>query len=82
MAFIDGTKVVASDLANEQEDQYFSSNPAPETLKEHVSLVRDFIDFHSARQNRVVLVTSGGTTVPLEKRTVRFSKLPPSDDAV
>jgi phosphopantothenate-cysteine ligase len=61
-------------MANLQEDQYFSSNPAPESLQEHVPLVTEFIDFHAAKKNRVVLVTSGGTTVPLEKRTVRFSK--------
>lgn len=57
-----------------REDQYFTSNPAPKNLEHHVSLVRDFINFHSSK-HRVVLVTSGGTTVPLEKQTVRFSML-------
>ncbi|KAF3765071.1 DFP-domain-containing protein [Cryphonectria parasitica EP155] len=54
------------------EDQYFSSNPPPKALSEHIAQARDFIDFHAAAKRRVVLVTSGGTTVPLEKQTVRF----------
>lgn len=61
-----------SDSHTAAEDQYFSSNPAPKALDEHVSLARDFISFHAAAGRRVVLVTSGGTTVPLEKQTVRF----------
>lgn len=55
-----------------QDDNYFQSNPEPKDLARHVSLTRDFVKFHAGR-HRVVLVTSGGTTVPLEKRTVRFS---------
>ncbi|KAL1875316.1 hypothetical protein VTK73DRAFT_10153 [Phialemonium thermophilum] len=51
-------------------DQYFSSNPAPDSIHRHAELVRDFIASHPDR--RIALVTSGGTTVPLEKRTVRF----------
>lgn len=54
------------------EDQYFSSNPPPKDLPRHVAQAREFIDFHAAANRRVVLVTSGGTTVPLEKQTVRF----------
>lgn len=54
------------------EDQYFSSNPPPKALPHHVALAQAFIDFHAAANRRVVLVTSGGTTVPLEKQTVRF----------
>lgn len=54
------------------EDQYFSSNPPPKALPQHVALAQAFIDFHAAANRRVVLVTSGGTTVPLEKQTVRF----------
>lgn len=54
------------------EDQYFSSNPPPKALPHHIAQAQDFIDFHVAAGRRVVLVTSGGTTVPLEKQTVRF----------
>ncbi|KAI0124777.1 DNA/pantothenate metabolism flavoprotein [Xylariales sp. AK1849] len=54
------------------EDAYFSANPPPKALESHVSQARDFINHHAAGLRRVVLVTSGGTTVPLEKQTVRF----------
>ncbi|UNI24325.1 Phosphopantothenate--cysteine ligase (ATP) [Purpureocillium takamizusanense] len=55
-----------------QEDAYFSSNPPPRHLEEHTARAKAFIDLHAAAGRRVVLVTSGGTTVPLEKQTVRF----------
>ncbi|KAL2128869.1 hypothetical protein VTI74DRAFT_8556 [Chaetomium olivicolor] len=61
-----------NDLAALAEDHYFSANPPPKDLVKHVALAREFIDFHSAAGRRLVLVTSGGTTVPLEKQTVRF----------
>jgi phosphopantothenate---cysteine ligase (ATP) len=54
------------------ERDYFNENPAPSSLDKHTSLAREFIDFHAAAGRRVVLVTSGGTTVPLERQTVRF----------
>ncbi|KAK4453546.1 hypothetical protein QBC34DRAFT_291999 [Podospora aff. communis PSN243] len=54
------------------EDHYFSANPPPKDLEKHVALAREFIDFHAAAGRPVVLITSGGTTVPLEKQTVRF----------
>jgi phosphopantothenate-cysteine ligase len=54
------------------EDAYFSSNPAPKQLAAHTALARRFIETHAAAGHRVVLITSGGTTVPLEKQTVRF----------
>ena len=54
--------------------QYFDSNPAPKNLSKHQSLVKEFIQFHleSNPNQRIALVTSGGTTVPLENQTVRF----------
>lgn len=55
-----------------EEDHYFSSNPPPKALTQHIAQAEDFITFHSAANRRVVLITSGGTTVPLEKQTVRF----------
>lgn len=54
------------------ESQYFSSNPPPKTLQQHLSLAEAFISRHSEDDRRVVLVTSGGTTVPLENQTVRY----------
>ncbi|KAM7221011.1 hypothetical protein V8F06_003573 [Rhypophila decipiens] len=54
------------------EDHYFTTNPPPKHLPEHEKLAREFINFHAAAGRRLVLITSGGTTVPLEKQTVRF----------
>src|ERR1700761_7178194 len=56
------------------ENAYFQSNPAPKALSKHQALAREFIQYHveNASDRRIVLVTSGGTTVPLENQTVRF----------
>jgi phosphopantothenate---cysteine ligase (ATP) len=52
-------------LAALAEDHYFAANPPPKDLEKHVTLAREFIEYHSAAGRRLVLVTSGGTTVPL-----------------
>ena len=49
--------------------EFFEENPAPEWVGEAVARARAFLG--QCRQP-VALVTSGGTTVPLERRTVRF----------
>lgn len=54
------------------EDNYFKTNEAPSYLDELNKECSEFIDFHLQKGNRIVLVTSGGTTVPLENNTVRF----------
>ncbi|KAI9819284.1 MAG: hypothetical protein M1827_007441 [Pycnora praestabilis] len=54
------------------ESDYFKINPPPAALQSLTSLAKDFTDDHLSQQHRVVLVTSGGTTVPLENQTVRF----------
>lgn len=54
-----------SNLAALAEDHYFSANPPPKDLQKHMKLAKDFIEFHSKAGRRLVLVTSGGTTVPL-----------------
>ena len=54
------------------EHEYFSSNPKPSALQRHSALAKDFILHHVDEHRRVVLVTSGGTTVPLENQMVRF----------
>ncbi|CAG7966224.1 unnamed protein product [Penicillium nalgiovense] len=56
----------------EAESVYFNEYPPPKTLPRHEALARAFIDLHVEAHRRVVLVTSGGTTVPLEAQTVRF----------
>ena len=53
-------------------DAYFHNNPPPSALHEHKRAVRSFITNHVHTHRNVVLVTSGGTTVPLENQTVRF----------
>ncbi|KAH0353709.1 DFP-domain-containing protein, partial [Aureobasidium melanogenum] len=54
------------------EHEYFSSNPRPKVLQKHSTLAREFISRHASESRRVILVTSGGTTVPLENQMVRF----------
>ena len=53
---------------------YFKNNPAPKSLRNHETLVKEFVNYHLqyAPDRRIALVTSGGTTVPLETQTVRF----------
>jgi phosphopantothenate---cysteine ligase (ATP) len=63
------TRQTTADIA---ERDYFSENPPPPALDKHTALARDFIGFHTSAGRRLVLVTSGGTTVPLERQTVRF----------
>ncbi|CAN8100322.1 unnamed protein product [Discula destructiva] len=62
----------AEPVPKDVENQYFSSNPPPKALAGHIAQAQQFIDFHASAKHRVVLITSGGTTVPLEKQTVRF----------
>lgn len=54
------------------ESAYFNDQPPPKALPKHESLARAFINHHVESNRRLVLVTSGGTTVPLENQTVRF----------
>jgi len=63
---------LARDEADIAERGYFNENTAPPTLEKHTELAREFINYHAASGRRVVLITSGGTTVPLERQTVRF----------
>ncbi|KAJ4286661.1 Phosphopantothenate--cysteine ligase cab2 [Kalmusia sp. IMI 367209] len=58
--------------SQQAERDYFSNEPPPKDLKANVSLAREFITRHGDDGRRVVLVTSGGTTVPLETQTVRY----------
>ena len=53
------------------EEDYFDLNPPPDTLPIHRALVDSFIERHRTENRPVVLVTSGGTSVPLENQTVR-----------
>lgn len=51
-------------------EDFYSQNPPPKGYAEAVSKIEEFVAHHA--QNNIVLVTSGGTTVPLEHNTVRF----------
>ncbi|PFH50632.1 hypothetical protein AMATHDRAFT_75518 [Amanita thiersii Skay4041] len=53
-------------------ESYFATQPPPSTLEQDVERVREFIARQQKEGRRVVLVTSGGTTVPLELNVVRF----------
>ena len=53
-------------------DQYFAITTPPTDLEKVSKVVQEFIAFQKESNRRVVLVTSGGTTVPLESNTVRF----------
>ena len=50
-------------------EEFFQENPPPKNYKEIQSSVNAFCDDH---KKKIVLVTSGGTTIPFEKNTVRF----------
>lgn len=62
----------ATDTRTFSADLYFATQPKPAFLQDDtlMSDVRSFIAKHENK--RVVLVTSGGTTVPLELNVVRF----------
>ncbi|KAJ7196501.1 DNA/pantothenate metabolism flavoprotein, partial [Mycena pura] len=53
-------------------ERYFATQPAPSSLAQDVAGVQEFIARQVAANRNVVLVTSGGTTVPLELNVVRF----------
>ncbi|RGB29843.1 DNA/pantothenate metabolism flavo protein [Rhizophagus diaphanus] len=53
-------------------DTYFQNNLPPSTLPEDENKIKEFVNKHDKAGRRIVLVTSGGTTVPLENNTVRF----------
>lgn len=53
-------------------ESFFSSETAPVNLDISLAKIRDFIQVHSKENRLFCLITSGGTTAPLEKNTVRF----------
>ncbi|XP_072756674.1 phosphopantothenate--cysteine ligase [Anoplolepis gracilipes] len=52
-------------------EDFYASHPPPEDLEQNENILKEFIK-NLDEGNKVVLVTSGGTTVPLEHNTVRF----------
>ncbi|CAG8555754.1 4108_t:CDS:2 [Funneliformis mosseae] len=53
-------------------DTYFQINSQPRTLPDNEIKVKGFVNKHDNAGRRIVLITSGGTTVPIENNTVRF----------
>ncbi|KAF2867972.1 phosphopantothenate-cysteine ligase-like protein [Massariosphaeria phaeospora] len=58
--------------SQQAESYYFTHESPPKDLPANTTLAREFIARHTDGGRRVVLVTSGGTTVPLETQTVRY----------
>lgn len=55
-----------------QWENFFAAHLPPSDFEDNRSLLKEFCERHTLHGNRIVLVTSGGTTVPLEHNTVRF----------
>ncbi|SAM01743.1 hypothetical protein [Absidia glauca] len=53
-------------------DVFFELNTPPSNLADFESKLTAFVDYHQEKNTRLVFITSGGTTVPLENQTVRF----------
>ncbi|CEI87330.1 hypothetical protein RMCBS344292_01747 [Rhizopus microsporus] len=51
-------------------DVYFQLNKPPASLPEFESKLTAFVEYHQRLDNKIVFITSGGTTVPLENQTV------------
>lgn len=58
----------------EEEKEFFKINESPTYLPELIKIVVEFIQYQKQinNQEKLILITSGGTTVPLENNTVRF----------
>ncbi|KAJ7697581.1 DNA/pantothenate metabolism flavoprotein [Mycena rosella] len=61
-----------SESASFSAEAYFATQPAPQLLAQEIAGVKEFVARQAAQNRNVVLVTSGGTTVPLELNVVRF----------
>lgn len=57
---------------NEEWDSFFRINKPPPDYDAELQRIRDFCAKFVNSAQRVVLITSGGTSVPLEHNTVRF----------
>lgn len=57
---------------NSSWEDFYEKDPPPQNLSQNVTLLKEFVDFQIENNRDVVLVTSGGTTTPLEHNTVRF----------
>ncbi|XP_076655865.1 phosphopantothenoylcysteine synthetase [Halictus rubicundus] len=53
-------------------EDFYVKDPAPQNLAQNEKLLKEFVECQIENNKEVVLVTSGGTTTPLEHNTVRF----------
>uniref|UniRef100_A0A1Q3EZT6 DNA/pantothenate metabolism flavoprotein C-terminal domain-containing protein n=1 Tax=Culex tarsalis TaxID=7177 RepID=A0A1Q3EZT6_CULTA len=53
-------------------EDFYATHLPPNCFEDNRSLLKEFCDRHFKLKSSIVLVTSGGTTVPLEHNTVRF----------
>eukprot|EP00475_Leptophrys_vorax_P032161 TRINITY_DN4937_c0_g1_i1.p1 TRINITY_DN4937_c0_g1~~TRINITY_DN4937_c0_g1_i1.p1 ORF type:complete len:320 (+),score=103.02 TRINITY_DN4937_c0_g1_i1:61-1020(+) len=69
----DHLHAAAEDKEDTGLEQFFETEVKPAGLEDKEKLMREFAEYHAASGGRkLVVVTSGGTTVPLERNTVRF----------
>ncbi|GFT14951.1 phosphopantothenate--cysteine ligase CAB2 [Trichonephila clavipes] len=59
-------------MSDKEWKKFYDENPPPKGLLEIKTLISNFCNYHVSMERNVVLVTSGGTSVPLEHSTVRF----------
>lgn len=53
-------------------EEFYATHLPPTDFEDNRTLLKEFCERHTKTGQRIVLVTSGGTTVPLEHNTVRF----------
>ncbi|KAF5305504.1 hypothetical protein FQA39_LY01595 [Lamprigera yunnana] len=53
-------------------EEFYSTHLPPSDFEDNRKLLKEFCVRHNKLNQRIVLITSGGTTVPLEHNTVRF----------
>ncbi|XP_049870562.1 phosphopantothenate--cysteine ligase [Pectinophora gossypiella] len=59
-------------MASSSWEEFFAVHLPPTDFEDNRSLLKEFCERHDQYGNKIVLITSGGTTVPLEHNTVRF----------
>ncbi|XP_078037964.1 phosphopantothenoylcysteine synthetase [Augochlora pura] len=53
-------------------EEFYIKHSPPQDLVQNETLLKEFIECQLKRNQEIVLITSGGTTTPLEHNTVRF----------
>ncbi|KAK9305089.1 hypothetical protein QLX08_003775 [Tetragonisca angustula] len=53
-------------------EDFYAKHPPPQDFNQNEILLKTFVERQLKKDKKVVLITSGGTTIPLEHNTVRF----------